>query len=102
MRVHLAAQILSYGHDSTHTCTLYGLALTIPLLSIQISQIISHTGSVSKVLQLTGGDEARETAHFASMMDKLFDSFIVHSYVLRIHYRKKFQMPYTSGDDMCR
>ena len=61
-------------------------------------QVLSK--SVSKALQLTGGDEATETAHFASMIDKLFDSLNVHSYVLRIHSRKKLQMPYTSGDDM--
>ena len=35
-------------------------------------QVLSE--SVSKALQLTGGDEAVETARFVSMMDKLFDA----------------------------
>ena len=55
---------------------------------------------MSKALQLTGGDEASETAHFASMMDKFFDALNVHNYTHGIHSRKKFQMPYTSEDDM--
>ena len=60
-------------------------------------QVLSE--SVSKALQLTGGDEAVETARFVSMMDKLFDALNVHNYTHGIHARKEFQMPYTTSKD---
>lgn len=60
-------------------------------------QVLSE--SVSKALQLTGGDEAVETARFVNMMDKFFDALNVHNYTHGIHARKEFQMPYTTSKD---
>ena len=62
-------------------------------------QVLS--GSVSKAIQLTGGEDASETVHFVGMMDKFFDCLNVHNYVHGIQKRKFFQMPYTSAAD-CR
>lgn len=55
--------------------------------------------SVSKALQLTGGPEVAETAHFVDYMDKFFDSLNVSNYTNGIHKRKAFQLPYLSAKD---
>ena len=34
------------------------------------------------------------------MVDKFFDALNVHNYTHGVHSRKRFQMPYTSGEDM--
>ena len=34
------------------------------------------------------------------MVDKFFDAVNVHNYTHGIHSRKRFQMPYTSSEDM--
>ena len=74
-----------------HTC-IYVLLLFHKL------QVLSD--SVSKALQLTGGEEASETAKFVGMVDKFFDALNVHNYTHGIHSRKRFRMPYTTGKDM--
>lgn len=56
--------------------------------------------TVSKGIKLTGGEEASETAHFVGMVDKFFDALNVHNYTHGVHSRKRFQMPYTSSEDM--
>ena len=61
-------------------------------------QVLSKT--VSKALELAGGEEASETAHFVGMVDKFFDALNVHNYTHGLHSRKRFQMPYTSSEDM--
>ena len=61
-------------------------------------QVFSKT--VSKALELTGGEEAPETARFVGMVDKFFDALNVHNYTHGVHSRKWFQMPYTSSKDM--
>ncbi len=61
-------------------------------------QVLSE--SVSKALELTGGEEASETARFIGMVDKFFDAVNVHNYTHGVHSRKTFQMPYTSGKDV--
>ena len=63
-----------------------------------ISQVLSE--SVSKGLQLIGGQEAAGTAKFFEMMDKFFDCMNVRNYTQGIHKRKRFQMPYTTSKDM--
>ncbi len=55
--------------------------------------------SVSKALELTGGNEASETARFVHIMDQFFDALNVHNYTHGIHARKQFQMPYVSAKD---
>ena len=62
-----------------------------------LQQVLSET--VSKVLKLIGGDEASETAHFADMMDKFFDTLNVHNYEHGVHTRKQFQVPFISAKD---
>ena len=54
---------------------------------------------MSKALQLTGGPEVAETAHFVDFMDKFFDSLNVSNYTHGIHKRKAFQLPYLSAKD---
>ena len=54
-------------------------------------QVLSE--SISKALQLTGGDEAVKTARFVNMMDKFFDALNVHNYT------HEFQMPCTTSKD---
>ena len=56
--------------------------------------------SVSKGFELTGGQEAAGTAKFVAMMDKFFDCMNVRNYTQGIHKRKRFQMPYTTSQDM--
>ncbi len=60
-------------------------------------QVLSE--SVSKALQMTGGSEVEETARFALMMDRFFDSLNVTNFTNGIHKRKPFQLPYRSGSD---
>lgn len=55
--------------------------------------------SVSKALELTGGEETSETAKFVGMVDRFFDALNVHNYTHGIHARKQFQMPYISVKD---
>lgn len=62
------------------------------------AQVLS--GSVSKAIELTGGQETSETARFAGMVDKFFDAVNVHNFTHGKHSRKMFQIPYTSGEDM--
>ena len=69
------------------------------IYSVHFSQALSE--SVSKALELTGGEEASETARFVGMVDKFFDALNVHNYTHGVHSRKRFQMPYTTGRDMC-
>ena len=52
------------------------------------------------MIELTGGDEASETARFVGMVDKFFDALNVHNYTHGVHSRKRFKMTYTSGEDM--
>ena len=55
--------------------------------------------SVHNGLKSRGGDEASQTAKFALMMDRFFDSLNVHNYTEGIHKRKPFQLPYISEKD---
>ena len=52
-----------------------------------------------KALELTGGDEASETAQFVIMMDRFFDTMNVHNYTHGLHARKPYQMPFISAKD---
>ncbi len=55
-----------------------------------------NTGSVSKALKLTGGEEVSETVKFTEMMDALN----VHNYYTHgVYSRKIFQMPYVNKED---
>jgi len=54
---------------------------------------------VSKALELTGGEEAKETAKFVSMFDKFFDCLNVNSFTQGKHSRKPFQNPYLKATD---
>lgn len=55
--------------------------------------------SVSKALQLTGGQEVEETARFVALFDKFFDALNVCNFTNGIHRRKPFQLPYRSASD---
>ena len=55
--------------------------------------------SVSKALQLFGGEETAETALFADMFDKFFDCLNVNNFTDGKNKRKVFQNPYRSGSD---
>ena len=52
--------------------------------------------SVSKALQLVGGDEVAETSKFVGMIDTFFDILNIHNYTHGVHARKPFQMPHTT------
>ena len=53
-----------------------------------------------KALLLTGGDEVTETAHFISLIDKLFYCFFnVRNFNSGKLKRKAFQDQYHSADD---
>lgn len=56
--------------------------------------------SVSKGIEFTGGEEASETARFVGMINKFFDALNVHNYTYGVRSRKRFQMPYTTSEDM--
>lgn len=55
--------------------------------------------SVSKALQLTGGEDAEETAKFVMMFDKFFDCLNVSNFTNGARARKPFQKPYTNSED---
>ena len=55
---------------------------------------------MSKALELTGGDQASETARFVRMVDQFFDAMNVHNYTHGLYARKPYQMPYISPKDM--
>lgn len=57
------------------------------------------SGTVSKALSLTGGEEASETALFVSMMDRFFDCVNVGNYTEGKHSRNPFKQPYRSSSD---
>ena len=61
------------------------------------SQVLSQ--SVSKALLLTKKTELEESAHFASIFDKFFDSMNVGNFTNGKYKRKVFQQPYRSGTD---
>ena len=62
-----------------------------------LSQVLSET--VSKALELTGGEEAKETAKFVGMFDKFFDCLNVNSFTQGKYSRKAFQNPYRKATD---
>ena len=99
MRVDLAAQVLLYI-----TCTLFCASCevsffvrTIYIIYTYLLQVLSQT--VSKALELTGGDEAKETAKFVDLFDKFFDCLNVNSFTKGKHSRKVFQNPYRKATD---
>ena len=51
-------------------------------------------------MELTGGDQASETARFVRMVDQFFDAMNVHNYTHGLYARKPYQMPYISPKDM--
>ena len=55
--------------------------------------------TVAKALRLTGGEEAKETANFIEMVDKLFDCLNVSSLSRGKLQRKPFVQPYRSCND---
>ena len=60
-------------------------------------QVLSE--SVGHALTLFGGPEKAETAKFASMFDKFFDSLNSRNCVTAKQKRKVFLRPYFSGED---
>ena len=60
-------------------------------------QVLSE--SVGHALTLFGGPEKAETAKFASMFDKFFDSLNSRNCVIAKQRRKVFFRPYFSGED---
>lgn len=68
-----------------HACTNYNIQV--------LSETVSH--ALIEVL----GDEARETAKFAEIMDKFFDIMNVRNYAEGIRSRKPFRNPYLSAND---
>ncbi len=48
---------------------------------------------------MTGGADVTETAKFAAMMVKFFDSMNVTNFEAGKRHRKPFQDPYRSGSD---
>lgn len=60
-------------------------------------QVLSE--SVGHALTLFGGPEKAETAKFASMFDKFFDSLNSRNCVTAKQKRKIFLRPYFSGED---
>ena len=56
--------------------------------------------SISKALQLTGGEDAEGTANFVMMFDKFFDCLNVTNFTNGAKARKPFQKPYTNSDDI--
>ena len=55
--------------------------------------------TVAKALLLTGGEEAKETANFIEMVDKLFDCLNVSSLSRGKLQQKPFVQPYRSCND---
>lgn len=55
--------------------------------------------TVAKALRLTGGEEAKETANFIEMVDKLFDCMNVSSLSRGKLQRKPFVQPYRNSKD---
>ena len=53
---------------------------------------------MAEALKLTGGEEAKETAHFIELVDKFFDGLNVTNYVSGKHSRKVFQDPFLPND----
>lgn len=61
------------------------------------AQVMSQT--VSNALELTGGEEAKETAKFVAIFDKFFDCLNVSSFEKGKRARKVFQNPYRKATD---
>ena len=55
--------------------------------------------TVSNALELTGGEEAKETAKFVAIFDKFFDCLNVSSFEKGKRARKVFQNPYRKATD---
>jgi len=55
--------------------------------------------TVAKAIRLTGGDEAKETAKFIEMVDRLFDCMNVSSLSRGKLLRKPFVQPYRNAKD---
>lgn len=55
--------------------------------------------SVAKALVMVVGDEASETAKFASMFDSFFDILNVSNFMNGTQKRKPFQEPYRHAED---
>lgn len=55
--------------------------------------------SVGKAIQLTGGNDAQETANFILLFDKFFDMLNVSNFTNGSRKKKPFQYPYHTGDD---
>ena len=55
--------------------------------------------TVAKALRLTGGEEAKETANFIEMVDKLFDCLNVSSLSRGKLQWKPFVQPYRNSND---
>ena len=60
-------------------------------------QVLSE--SVSRALILTGGPFVKETANFASMMDRFFDCLNVSNFTNGMKKKKPFQHPYRHKED---
>ncbi len=54
---------------------------------------------MSKAIELTGGPDASETAHFAMMFDHFFDTLNVSDFISGRRARKTFQQPFHSSGD---
>ena len=55
--------------------------------------------SIAKALELYGGEEAKETAHFAMMFNRLFDCLNVKTLSAGKLKRNPFKQPYRCGKD---
>ena len=57
------------------------------------------SNTVSKALELFVGEEAKETAKFASMFDRFFDCMNVTNFSAGTHSQNPFKSPYRSATD---
>ena len=92
MRVDLAAQVYALFQSLLcvyHFCLFKYYNYFLKVLS----------GTVSKALRVTGGDDASETAKFVEMIDHFFDCLNVGNYTSGKHSRNPFKQPYRSGLD---
>ena len=55
--------------------------------------------SVSKALELFGGEDASETATFVAMFDEFFDCMKVRNFTDGKQSRNAFKAPYRSASD---
>ena len=56
------------------------------------------SSTVAEALRLTGGEEAKETAHFIELVDKFFDCLNVNNFHSGKHKQKVFQDPFRPND----